>query len=62
MQVRAAVVRVGERGRYRGWRDRSNALEVAAVYGDRSIASLTVGFWESENPLHGRPVAIEGDL
>jgi 6,7-dimethyl-8-ribityllumazine synthase len=24
--------------------------------------SLTVGFWESENPLHGRPVAIEGDL
>jgi 6,7-dimethyl-8-ribityllumazine synthase len=24
--------------------------------------SLTVGFWESDNPLHGRPVAIEGDL
>jgi 6,7-dimethyl-8-ribityllumazine synthase len=24
--------------------------------------SLTIGFWESENPLHGRPVAIEGDL
>lgn len=24
--------------------------------------TLTVGFWESENPLHGRPVAIEGDL
>ena len=24
--------------------------------------ALTVGFWESENPLHGRPVAIEGDL
>lgn len=23
---------------------------------------LQVGFWESENPLHGRPVAIEGDL
>jgi len=23
---------------------------------------LTVGFWESENPLHGRPVAVEGDL
>ena len=21
-----------------------------------------VGFWESENPLHGRPIAIEGDL
>jgi len=24
--------------------------------------TLTLGFWESENPLHGRPVAIEGDL
>ena len=23
---------------------------------------LTLGFWESENPEHGRPVAIEGDL
>jgi 6,7-dimethyl-8-ribityllumazine synthase len=23
---------------------------------------LSVGFWESENPLHNRPVAIEGDL
>src|SRR5579875_1104625 len=23
---------------------------------------LRVGFWESSNPLHGRPVAIEGDL
>jgi 6,7-dimethyl-8-ribityllumazine synthase len=24
--------------------------------------NLRVGFWESENPLHGRPIAIEGDL
>ena len=24
--------------------------------------SLSLGFWESENPLHGRPMAIEGDL
>ncbi len=23
---------------------------------------LKLGFWESENPLHGRPAAIEGDL
>ena len=23
---------------------------------------LTVGFWQSENPLHNRPIAIEGDL
>jgi 6,7-dimethyl-8-ribityllumazine synthase len=25
-------------------------------------ASLTLGFWQSENPLHGKPIAIEGDL
>jgi 6,7-dimethyl-8-ribityllumazine synthase len=24
--------------------------------------TLTVGFWQSENPLHNRPAAIEGDL
>jgi len=23
---------------------------------------LELGFWESENPLHGKPIAIEGDL
>jgi 6,7-dimethyl-8-ribityllumazine synthase len=25
-------------------------------------SSLTLGFWESENPLHGKPIAVEGDL
>jgi 6,7-dimethyl-8-ribityllumazine synthase len=25
-------------------------------------SKLTVGFWESENPLHNKPIAIEGDL
>jgi 6,7-dimethyl-8-ribityllumazine synthase len=25
-------------------------------------SGLTLGFWQSENPLHGRPLAIEGDL
>jgi len=25
-------------------------------------ADLTVGFWESENPLHNKPIAVEGDL
>jgi len=25
-------------------------------------AGLKVGFWESESALHGRPVAVEGDL
>jgi len=24
--------------------------------------NLTLGFWESENPLQGKPVAVEGDL
>ena len=24
--------------------------------------SFVLGFWESENPLHGKPIAIEGDL
>ncbi len=27
-----------------------------------SLGGLTLGFWQSENPLHGKPVAIEGDL
>jgi 6,7-dimethyl-8-ribityllumazine synthase len=26
------------------------------------VAGLKVGFWESDNPLHGKPLAIEGDL
>jgi 6,7-dimethyl-8-ribityllumazine synthase len=25
-------------------------------------SDLTVGFWQSENPLHNRPIAVEGDL
>ena len=25
-------------------------------------SNLTVGFWESENPQHNRPIAVEGDL
>jgi 6,7-dimethyl-8-ribityllumazine synthase len=24
--------------------------------------AITLGFWESENPVHGKPLAIEGDL
>jgi 6,7-dimethyl-8-ribityllumazine synthase len=26
------------------------------------LPGLHLGFWESENPLHGKPIAIEGDL
>jgi 6,7-dimethyl-8-ribityllumazine synthase len=36
------------------WNSRLFSVELAD--------GLRVGFWESENPLHGKPVAIEGDL
>jgi 6,7-dimethyl-8-ribityllumazine synthase len=36
------------------WNSRLFTLELAP--------NLTLGFWESENPLHGRPIAVEGDL
>ena len=36
------------------WNSRLFTVELAA--------GLSVGFWESENPLHGRPIAVEGDL
>lgn len=29
---------------------------------DGASEGLTLGFWQSENPLHGKPAAIEGDL
>ena len=39
----------------------ADALELAAVYGGAGCGA-ELGFWESENPLHGKPVAVEGDL
>jgi len=42
--------------------------EPAATHWNSRMFTVTVanglelGFWESENPLHGKPVAIEGDL
>jgi 6,7-dimethyl-8-ribityllumazine synthase len=36
------------------WNSRLFSVEVAP--------GLTLGFWESDNVLHGKPVAIEGDL
>jgi 6,7-dimethyl-8-ribityllumazine synthase len=36
------------------WNSRLFTVELAQ--------GLTLGFWQSEDPLHGRPVAIEGDL
>ncbi|MBS1801702.1 MAG: 6,7-dimethyl-8-ribityllumazine synthase [Acidobacteria bacterium] len=29
---------------------------------DGTAEGLKLGFWQSENPLHGKPAAIEGDL
>jgi len=36
------------------WNSRLFTLEITPT--------LTLGFWESENPLHGKPIAVEGDL
>jgi 6,7-dimethyl-8-ribityllumazine synthase len=40
------------------WNSRMFTLELH----DGISGGLTLGFWQSENPLHGKPVAIEGDL
>ena len=45
-----------------------NVSEISDTHWDSRLFSavldphLQVGFWESNNPLHGRPVAVEGDL
>jgi len=36
------------------WNSRMFTVELAE--------GLRLGFWESENPVHGRPLAVEGDL
>lgn len=40
------------------WNSRMFTVELR----DGTSDSLVLGFWQSENPLHGKPVAIEGDL
>ena len=40
------------------WNSRLFTVRTAAADG----GALTLAFWESENPLHGRPAAVEGDL
>ena len=40
------------------WNSRLFTVKIAT--GDAH--DLTLGFWQSENPLHNKPVAIEGDL
>jgi 6,7-dimethyl-8-ribityllumazine synthase len=39
-----------------------NSRMFTAELHDGISGGLTLGFWQSENPLHGKPVAIEGDL
>jgi len=40
------------------WNSRLFTLKLA----DGTSDGLLLGFWQSENPLHGKPAAIEGDL
>jgi len=57
MKVNCRAEEVGER-----------LTEVASTHWNSRLftveldTSLLLGFWESENPLHGKPIAIEGDL
>jgi len=43
------------------WNSRLFSLTLAAQPATDGLQTA-MGFWESENPLHGRPIGIEGDL
>ena len=40
------------------WASRIFTASIATGSGEE----LVIGFWESDNPVHGRPAAVEGDL
>lgn len=40
------------------WNSRLFTVKIATGEAE----ALTLGFWQSENPLHDKPVAVEGDL
>jgi 6,7-dimethyl-8-ribityllumazine synthase len=40
------------------WNSRLFTVKIATGEAE----ALTLGFWQSENPLHNKPVAVEGDL
>jgi 6,7-dimethyl-8-ribityllumazine synthase len=40
------------------WNSRLFTVKIATG----EVESLALGFWQSENPLHNKPVAVEGDL
>jgi 6,7-dimethyl-8-ribityllumazine synthase len=66
-QMRAAVER-WMIANYRSEEVGERLTEVAATHWRSRLFTATLepglvlGFWESENPLHGRPIAVEGDL
>lgn len=39
-----------------------NSRLFTVKFPDGTPEGLRLGFWQSENPLHGKPLAIEGDL
>jgi 6,7-dimethyl-8-ribityllumazine synthase len=43
------------------WNSRLFTLDLGSM-AHAAGSGLRLGFWESENPAHGRPLAIEGDL
>ena len=66
-QVRAAVEH-WMIANYRTEEVAERLTEVAATHWGSRLFTVTLepglvlGFWESENPLHGKPIAVEGDL
>jgi len=54
----------------KAWTEKHSAkvTELATTHWNSRLFTVTIakglelGFWESENPLHGRPIAVEGDL
>jgi 6,7-dimethyl-8-ribityllumazine synthase len=56
------------RAQYRSEEVASRLSEIAPTHWNSRLFTaqiaedLQLGFWQSENPLHGKPLAIEGDL
>ena len=52
----------GEVSEVQGTHWNSRLFTVRLASGDGSEETLLLSFWESENPVQGRPAAVEGDL
>lgn len=44
------------------WNSRLFTLKLGHEVQGPDASGLTIGFWQSENPLHNQPNAVEGDL